>query len=242
MPLQKADMETSHLIISLSAIVFCFIFQTIILKTRISESLTSVEETLLKTNHQVEMLSQERLEKVSGIIEQSDKTLDDVSSLISHLIEVLSAQNIHEEKLLNVPSKLDQSETEGGHRKSISEAINDISKKVDQLVAKIEADAEKAHGEETDNPIYITLSYMQILWFVFGILFVSVIVCLLRFQKNDKDAEDFASFVVLPAGGFAVAVVILSLWQWFRPGFWLLVCIGVCFALFQLGKYVKTKI
>ena len=71
--MQKTDMETSHLIISLSAIVFCFIFQTIILKTRISESLTSVEETLLKTHHQVESLSQERLDKVSGIIERKHK-------------------------------------------------------------------------------------------------------------------------------------------------------------------------
>ena len=234
-------METSHLIIILSTIVFCFIFQTIILKTRISESLTSVEETLQKTHHQVETLSEERLEKVSGIIEQSVKTLADVSSLISHLKEVHSAQNIHEEKLLNVPLKLDQFETEGHHRKSIIEAISDISQKVDQLVAKIEADAEKAHGEEIDNPIYITVSYMQTLWFVFGILFVSAIVCLLRLPKNDKDAEDFAVFFVLATGGFAVVLVILSLWHWFRPGFWLVVCMGVCFALVQLGKYVKTK-
>ena len=231
-------METSHLIIILSAIVFCFIFQTIILKTLISESLTSVEETLQKTHHQVETLSEERLEKVSGIIEQSVKTLADVSSLISNLKEVHSAQNIHGEKLLNVPSKLDQSETEGDHRKSISEAISDISQKVDQLVAKIEADAEKAHGEDTNNPIYITVSYMQTLWFVFGILFVSAIVCLLRMQRNDKEAEEFASFVVLAAGVFAVVLVILSLRQW---GFWLLVSTGVCFALDRLVKYVKTK-
>ena len=208
-------METSHLIIILSAIVFCFIFRTIILKTRISESVSqSVEETLQKTHHQVETLSKERLEKVSGIIEQGVKTLADVSSLISRLKEVHSAQNIRGEKLLDVPSKLDQSETEGDHRKSISEAISDISQKVDQLVVKIATVAEKSHGEEIDNPIYITVSYMQTLWFVFGILFVSAIVCLLRMQRNDKEAEEFASFVVLAAGVFAVVLVILSLRQW----------------------------
>ena len=198
-------MDTSHLIISLSAIVFCFIFQTFILKTRISESLTSVEETLQKNPHQVEMLSAERLEKVSGIIEENVKTLvdamTDVSSLILHLKQVHSTQKAHEEKILHVLSKLET---------------------------------------ETDSKegVYITVSYMQMLWFVFGILFVSAVVCIPWLAKNDQDVAGFAIFIVLAACVFAVALVILSLWLWFRPGFWLVICIGVCFALVQLVKYI----
>ena len=201
-------MDTSHLIISLSAIVFCFIFQTFILKTRISESLTSVEETLQKSPHQVEMLPAERLEKVSGIIEENVKTLadamTDVSSLISHLKQVHSTQKAHEEKILHVLSKLET---------------------------------------ETDNKegVYITVSYMQMLWFVFGILFVSAVVCMPWLKKKDKDVEGFGNFVVEATIWFAIALVILSLWQWFRPGFWLVICIGVCFALVLLVKYIYDK-
>ena len=247
-------MERSQLIVILSAIVFCFIFQTFILKTRISESLTAVEETLQKTHHQVESLSEERLGKVSGIIEERGKmftdtmqdilhkvpgkieesgktfadVMKDVPSVISHLKQVHATQKVHEDRILFVLSKLEQYEAEGNHRESVSET------KIDQILTLLR---EGYHGD----PIYITVSYMQILWFVFGILLVSTVVCLLRIAPSDKAAEDFAVSVVIGEGGFAVVLVIVSLWQWFRPGFWLLVCLGVCFSLVKLGTYIYAK-
>ena len=105
-------METSQLILILSAIVFCFIFQTIVLKTRFSESLTPLEETLEKTQHKVESLSKERLDKVSGIIEESGKsfaeTVQDVPSVISHLKEVHATQSRMSESLMSVKETLEK--------------------------------------------------------------------------------------------------------------------------------------
>ena len=65
-------METSQLIVLLSAILFCFICQTIILKTRISESL---EETLRSNRRLVETLSEQKLNEVVGNIEKSGEIL-----------------------------------------------------------------------------------------------------------------------------------------------------------------------
>ena len=107
-------METSELILVLSAIVFCFIFQTIILKTRISESLTSVEEALQKTHHQMESLCEERLKRLSEIFEEHGKTFADamkeIPSLISHMNQVHAKQKEHENRILHVPSTLEQCE------------------------------------------------------------------------------------------------------------------------------------
>ena len=65
-------METSQLIVLLSAILFCFICQTIILKTRISESL---EETLRSSRPLVETLPEQTLNEVVGNIEKSGEIL-----------------------------------------------------------------------------------------------------------------------------------------------------------------------
>ena len=207
-----------------------------------SGSLTSVEETLQKTQHQMESLSEGRLDKVSGIIEESGtsfaETMQDVPSMVSHLKQVHATQKIHEDRILDVLSKLEKYEAEGDHRKSVIETM--LSEKVDHLVAHLQEGCRE--GGTDYNSVYITISYMQILWFVFGILFVSAIVCFLYLaQRGEKDAGDIAGYFLLAAGAFTVLLVILSLWVWFRLGFWILICVGVGFALFQLYKKFQIK-
>ena len=151
-------METSQLILISFVIVLCFIFQTNILKTHISESLESVEETSCVIEERGKMFTnamQDILDKVSNIIEHAMK---DVPSVMSHLKEVRARQKVRENRILHALSYLEK--------------------------------YKGCHDDLTDKPIYITVSFMQILWFVFGILFVALMVCILRLLKRDKDAEE----------------------------------------------------
>ena len=213
-PYLPAVMDTSQLIVILSAIVFCFIFQTFVLKSRMSESLTSVEETLQKTHHQVETLSENRLDKVSGIIEESGKsfaeTMQDVPSVISHLKQVHTTQKAHEEKLLHLLSKLEKYETEVDHETPINEGT--FSKMIDQLAAKMDEDMK--HLQEScqniDKAMYITVSYRQFLWFVLGI---SVLTAIQGFFKTEYDS-DVQRFTVLAVVVATVLMIILLIFHY----------------------------
>ena len=204
-------MKTSQLAVILSAILLSYIFQTYFLKSRLSESLTSVEETLQKTHHQVETLSQGRLDKVSGIIEESGKsfaeTMQDVPSVISHLKQVHTTQKVHEEKLLHVLSKLEQYEAETDPKASISEAT--FNKKIDQLAAKMDTELkhlqEGCYGDKTDKSMYIIISYRQFLWFVLGILILAAIQGFFKVE-NDDDVKDHTGIVAI-----AILAVIMVL-------------------------------
>ena len=171
-----------------------------------SESLTSVEETLQKTHHQVESLSEERLDKVSGIIEESGKsfaeTMQDVPSVMSHLKQVHATQKAHEEKLLDLLSKLEQYETEVDHETPINEGT--LRKLFDQLAAKMDEDIK--HLQEScqniDKPMYITVSYRQFLWFVLGILILTAIQGFFKTEPN-QGVKGFTGLAV------AVAIVLM---------------------------------
>ena len=205
-------METSQLTVILSAILFCFIFQTFFLKSQMSESLTSVEKTLQETHHQVETLSGDRLDKVSGILEESGKsfaeTKQDIPSLISHLKQVHETQNIHEEKLLHVLSKLEQYETECDPKTSISEAT--FNNRIDQLAAKIDTELkhlkEGCHDDKADKPMYIIISYRQFLWFVLGILILITIQGFFKVE-NDDDVKDHTGIIAIATLAVIMALV-----------------------------------
>ena len=204
-------MKTSQLAVILSAILLSYIFQTYFLKSRLSESLTSVEETLQKTHHQVETLSQGRLDKVSGIIEESGKsfaeTMQDVPSVISHLKHVHTTQKAHEEKLLHVLSKLEQYEAETDPKASISEAT--FNEKIDQLAAKMDTELkhlqEGCYGDKADKPMYIIISYRQFLWFVLGILILAAIQGFFKVE-NDDDVKDHTGIIAI-----AILTLIMTL-------------------------------
>ena len=205
-------METSHLMVILSSIVLCFIVQTFILNTRMSESLTSVEETLQKTRHQVESLSEERLDKVSGIIEKSGKsfaeTMQDVPSVISHLKEVYASQNVHEEKFLQLLSKLEEQEAEDDTKTPISEET--FNKAMDQLATKMEAKINRLQescGDKTDKAMYITVSFRQFFWFVLGILILMAVQGFFKVENND-DVKDYTGIIAMAILALIIIVVI----------------------------------
>ena len=165
-----------------------------------SETLTSVEEMLQKTHHQVETLSEERLGKVSGIIEESGKsfaeTMQDVSSVTSHLKQVHTTQKAHEEKLLHLLSKLEKYETEVGHEMPINEGT--FSKMIDQLSAKMDEDMK--HLQESyqniDKPMYITVSYRQFFWFLLGIIVLTAVQGYMK-TENDDDVKGFTGLAAV---------------------------------------------
>ena len=160
-----------------------------------SESLTSVEETLQKTHHQVESLSEERLDKVSGIIEESGKsfaeTMQDVPSVMSHLKQVHATQKAHEEKLIHLLSKLEKYETEVDHQTPVNEGT--FSKMIDQLAAKMDEDMK--HLQESCQNMYITVSYRQFLWFVLGILILTAIQGVFK-TGPDHGVENFTNLAL----------------------------------------------
>ena len=127
-----------------------------------SGSLTSVEETLQKTQHQMESLSERRLDKMSGIIEESWKsfaeTMQDVPSMVSHLKQVHATQKFHEEKILHLLSNLEQ--TEGDPKMPTSE--DTFNTKIDQLAAKMDEDVKSCREDGTDKPMYIIVSYKTV--------------------------------------------------------------------------------
>ena len=202
-------METSQLILILSAIVFCFLFQTFILKSRMTESLTSVEDTLQKTHHQMELLSEERLDRVSGIIEESGKsfaeTMQDVPSVISHLKQVHATQKIYEEKLLHVLTKLEKYENESDPKATIGEVT--FSKLIDELAAKMNEDRKltQDYCQKIDNPMFINVSYRQFLWFVLGILVLTTIQGFFKVEYGN----DVKGYTVLAAFLSLNVIVIL---------------------------------
>ena len=174
-----------------------------------SESLTSVEETLQKTHHQVESLSEERLDKVSGIIEEGGKsfaeTMHDIPSVMSHLKQVHTTQKAHEENLLDLLSKLEQYETEVDHETPINEGT--LRKLFDQLAAKMDEDMKHLQEscQDIDKPMYITVSYRQFLWFVLGILILTAIQ---GFFKGAHDVEGFTVFAVVVAIVLMIIILI----------------------------------
>ena len=117
--------------------------------------------------------------------------------MISHLKQVHTTQKAHEEKLLHLLSKLEKYETEVGHGMPISEGT--VSKMIDQLAAKMDEDMK--HLQEScqniDKPMYITVSYRQFLWFVLGILVLTVIQGIFKTEHNsDVDKYTFLAVVV----------------------------------------------
>ena len=176
-------------------------------------SLTSVEETLQKTRHQVESLSEERLDIVSGIIEESGKsfaeTMQDVPSVISHLKEVYASQNVHEEKFLQLLSKLEEQETEDDTKIPVSEAA--FNKAMSQLATKMEAKInrlqESCHGDKTDKPMYITVSFRQFFWFVLGILILMAVQGFFKVE-NDDDVKDYTGIIAMAILALIIIVVI----------------------------------
>ena len=178
-----------------------------------SESLTSVEETLQKTHHQVETLSEERLDKVSGIIEESEmsfaETMQDVPSVISHLKQVHITQKAHEEKLLHLLSKLEKYETEVGHEMPINEST--LRKLLDQQAAKMDEDMK--HLQEScqniEKPMYITVSYRQFFWFLLGIIVLSAVQGFIK-TGNDNNVD---GFTVLAAAVTTVLMIILLIFH-----------------------------
>ena len=178
-----------------------------------SESLTSVEETLEKTHHQMELLSEERLDRVSGIIEESGKffaeTMQDVPSMISHLKEVHDTQGAHAEKFLQLLSKLEEQEAEGDPTATISEVV--FNKATDQLAAKMEAEIkhlqESCQGDKTDKPMYITVSFRQFFWFVLGILILMAVQGFFKVE-NDDDVKDYTGIIAMAILALIIIVVI----------------------------------
>ena len=156
-------METSQLIILLSAILFCFIFQTIILKTRIS---TSLEETLRSNRPLVETLSEQALNEIVKNIEKNGKILtesvrnihsfnqdtnkkthslnSDITRLLDGQDEICRNINFLDTKII---TRLQESEEK--FRKKIDLLDTWVTAKINTLMTKI--DRLRDNDETTQN-------------------------------------------------------------------------------------------
>lgn len=187
-------MKVSFLMVILSSIVLCFVLQTWILKIRISESLSAVEKSL-QTHQDAQHSPEEELHKVSDIIEESGKLLAssmrDLPGVLSDLKLIHAKQTDYETKLEVVLLKLDKCIDK------LSESHDMTSKKVDELAEQLR---------------YVSISFGQFLWFVFGIASICLSQALFS-SKTTGIQENIEVFFFLATIASAILLVLYYLWQ-----------------------------
>lgn len=224
-------MDFANLVILLSAIVLSFVLQTWILKVRISDSLSSVDETLqvnLNQGHGSKLADAlSKLDQLpeGGPSKEEFNKLSESNELISRKIDSL-AQKLDSEiaelrKFVELPGTADE---------PIMVKIDALAQKMDAELARLQENLKNAEletkladiqskldkydecAEKEEKPGYLTFTYGQFLWFLFTIVF------LCAFQSNlslaDSSARDkiFGFFLFATLAAF-VMLVLYYLWQ-----------------------------